>query len=154
MRSIWFSLLGARVPEVEAELLRHGFVHPDGVGELRYPSAHDPTLYVKCEGYEWVERYGLQDEYAELLQAIGGREPTAHVGVDVSGRIPGDVEVRQLAAILLRKFDGFVFDGFLSYAHAWTLSEIEQETVYDGLKFFDYLGHWNLLQKSSGQGHV
>jgi len=144
--------MSTSVPDVESELRRYGFVHPDGLEELRYPSVDEPKLYVTCEGYEWVEEYDLQDEYAELLRAIGGREPTVHVGVDVSGRIPGDAEVREIARILLRRFDGFAFDDFLSYAHAWTLVEIENNETFNGLNFFDYSGHWKLMKKSSRHG--
>jgi hypothetical protein len=97
-------------------------------------------LFIGCEGYDWVQRYALEEEYEELRRAIGGAVPTAHVSVDVSGRAPGDREVRFLAQCLLEKFEGFAFDDFFSYSHAWTLSEINSGALVYGLGFFDYPG--------------
>jgi len=76
MRSVWFSLIGTTAADVENELRHQGFVQSHGSEEFRYPSDDAPTLYVSCDNYQWVEEYGLQDEYAELLEAIGGMEPS------------------------------------------------------------------------------
>lgn len=144
MRSVWFSLIGPEVSEVEDQLHRHGIAPIEGEpGELRYPPVNHPVLFISCQGYQWVQDHDLQEEYDELLQAIGGATPTAHVIAHVSGRVPGDAEVRFLAKCLLGQFPGFAFDDFLSYSHAWTLHEIESGLLIDGLKFFDYQGYFN-----------
>lgn len=144
MRSVWFALIGPSVPEARDWLVRHGIVPVDRYpGEYAYPSADNPVLFVSCEDYAWVQKYELEEEYEELLRAIDGAVPTAHVSARVSGRVPGDPEVRFLAQCLLGKFHGFAFDDFSSYSHAWTLDEINRGTLVDGLGFFDYQGHHN-----------
>lgn len=150
MRSIWFSLIGPDLAGVESRLQSHGLASLDGEpGHFVYPSEDDPVLYVSCGGYDWVQEYGLQEEYDELLQAIGGGTPTVHVLAHVSGRVPGDQEVRFLARCLLGAFRGFAFDDFLSYSHAWTLAEIESGALVDGLGFFDYQGDFNRSRSPS-----
>lgn len=144
MRSVWFSIVGPSVSEVERWLQRHGVAPVEGrAGQLTYPSGEEPVLYVSCEDYQWMQKYDLQEEYDELLRAIGGAIPTVHVTAHVSGRAPGEEQVRFLARCLLDRFRGFAFDDFLSYSHAWTLAEIEGGVFVDGLSFFDCQGHFN-----------
>ncbi|RYD92201.1 MAG: hypothetical protein EOP50_13065 [Sphingobacteriales bacterium] len=152
MRSIWFALIGPSIAEVEEALEACAFLRTPGLpNEFRHPSIDEPNLYVRCTDYQWVEEYELHEEYAELLEAIGEATPTVYVGADVSGRIPGDSEVRLLAQCLLKKFPGFAFDDFLAYSHAWTLQEIEGDAVFGQLHFFDYKGHWRLYKSRSDQ---
>lgn len=142
MRSVWFALVGASLAEVRDWLQRHGVAPSEGrPGQFFFPSTGDPVLYVTCDDYRWVQEYGLQEEYDELLQAIGGATPTVHVAVDVSGRVPGDREVQYLAQCLLGKFHGFAFDDFLSYSHAWTLAQIDGGVRVGGVSFFDLQVH-------------
>jgi hypothetical protein len=144
MRSVWFSLIGPSPADVVACLHRHGF-HPIGSTKTSGTQLRHPTvdgLYVSCEDYlndTWV---GLHDEFQELRQAIGGLTPTTHVNANVSGNIAGDSEVRWLVRCLLEEYAGFAFDEFFSYAHAWTLPEINKDEKFDGLGFFDYRGHF------------
>lgn len=145
MRSIWLSLIGPTVAEVCGTLDAGGFLPcTDQADEYRYPYVDQPGLYIHCEDYQWVERLGLEEEYEDLVLAIGGAQPTVHVSVDVSGQIPGDPEVRAIARCLLQTYSGFAFDDFLAYSHAWTLQEIEEHASFDGLHFFDYEGHFRL----------
>lgn len=143
MRSVWFSIIGPQPSEVEALLRGNGFIRLEGLpGQLNYEVGEDAVMFVTCENYDWVQKYHLEEEYAELVNAIGGKTPTVSVVADVSGRVPGDDEVRLLARCLLERFHGFAFDDYLSYSHAWTLAEIMDGARVDGLKFFDYEGHF------------
>ncbi|MFI5964745.1 hypothetical protein ACIA8J_21535 [Streptomyces asoensis] len=74
------------------------------------------------------------DEVA-LLEAALGHRPTWAVQVNISGRIDGTAEVRDLAALLLRR-GGVAFDDYSE--HAWTLREIESGAEIEGLRFFDF----------------
>jgi hypothetical protein len=150
MRSVWFSLIGPSVSDVERWLHRHGIAPIETQhGRHVYPPGENAVLYITCENYDWVQKYDLQEEYDELLHSIGGGTPTVQVSVDVSGRVAGDDEVRLLVRILLGEFRGFAFDDFLSYSHAWTLAEIEGGVLTDGLKFFDYRGHFDRSKSQS-----
>lgn len=71
------------------------------------------------------------DDVAALEASLGHR-PTWAVQVDLSRRIDGVEEVRQLAALLLDAGGVAVDDHSV---HPWTLREIESGTVVDGLRF-------------------
>lgn len=77
-------------------------------------------------------------EHDEVIRSTGGNVPTVEIQVDVSGRVPGDSEIRWLAEVILSRFDGLAFDDFLGLQHGWTLEEIRRNQVIDGLGFFDY----------------
>lgn len=140
MRSISFAIIGATKEQVAEHLRDTGYDGPHEGYQWYFPSASESVLRIDVGGYEWVEKYDLQEEYDELVAAIEGKMPAVHVSVDVSGNAPGDDEVRRIARDLLSKFDGYVFDDYLSYEHAWTLEEIESDVKVDGLTFFDYRG--------------
>ena len=155
MRSVWFSLVGPSPADVVACLQRHGFhtidFKPTSATELRHPTMDG--LFLSCGDYLDEICVGLPDEFQELQQAIGGLTPTTHVGVDVSGNIAGDSEVRWLARCLLEEYAGFAFDDYLGYTHAWTLAEIDRDEKFDGLGFFDYRGYFERT-KASGENAV
>ncbi len=71
----------------------------------------------------------------DLLESALGYHPTWAVQVDISGRIDGTAEVRQLAALMLGH-GGVAFDDYSE--HPWSLVEIEAGTAVDGLGFFDF----------------
>lgn len=76
---------------------------------------------------------------SEALAALRDRlvgAPIVSVIADVSGKIPGDAEVRRLCRILLSRFRGFALDDY-TY-HFWSLAEIEAEALREGHPFFDY----------------
>jgi len=142
MRSIWIALIGPTVSGAENLLADSGFVHCEETNNWNYPSGDSAVLFVSCGDMSWVEKYQLQEEWEELLDAMQGEEPTVMVNVHVSGRVPGDDEVQFLAKLMLGSFKGAAFDDYFSYTHAWSLPEIQEGTLVDGLHFFDYRG-WN-----------
>lgn len=103
----------------------------------------DPCLYI------WIHP-DLEDdcepeEFADLLDSLGGK-PTVTVIANVSGRHPGDMQVREFVSKLLTKFKGLASDDFTE--GFWTLDDIlSGETKpyrwQDGKRvrtFFDYRG--------------
>ncbi len=80
-----------------------------------------------------------------MLDRALGRRPELSVVADVSGRVPGDVEVRAFVECLLTRFQGVADDEFAE--HCWTLSEIRSGAKVQGHHFFDYEG-WHLQHPS------
>ncbi len=144
MRSIWFALFNTTIEKVDRHLsdLVLGEPNLDGGYRWYYPSGQNPILHIDIGEYEWVKKYDLQEEYDELVKAIGNRKPDVDISIDITGRSPGDNEVRFFAKTILSNFEGFVFDDYLSYSHAWTLREIEANKKVNGLHFFDYKGQY------------
>lgn len=68
-----------------------------------------------------------------------GYHPTWALQVDVSGRIDGTVEVRDLLRRVLED-GGVAVDDYSD--HSWTLQEIESGFTVEGLGFFDFRGHY------------
>lgn len=140
--------MNAAVSEVEASFALAGLEqligHP---GRWNYPAGTAAVLYVSCGPYAWNE---FPEEHAEILRCTTGRVPTVEVHADVSGRVPGDDEVRFLADLILSRFDGVAFDDFVSLAHGWSLDEIRRNVVVEGLRFFDYVeAHRRALEGAS-----
>lgn len=73
----------------------------------------------------------------EGLRTALGQVPEWSVAADISGRIPGDVEVRALVLALLAE-GGVALDDYSD--HCWTASDIAENRTRDGLRFFDYTG--------------
>jgi hypothetical protein len=69
--------------------------------------------------------------------AVGGEGATAVI-VHVSGRHPGDAEVRTIVVGLLTAFPGFADDDYTD--HLWTLDDLKNERHVQNHPFFDYLG--------------
>ena len=76
-------------------------------------------------------------EWAGILASFGG-EPSVSVGADVSGRHPGDEQVRDFVGALLGRFGGAAQDDYTN--HLWSLEEIVTGHHVQGHAFFDYLG--------------
>jgi len=93
----------------------------------------DVVLYVHLHEYEDYD----PDELREVAGAAG-RMPSTGVMIDISGRHPGDEEVRKTVLSLLGAFDGRASDDYTS--HAWTLDEIRAGGHVQGHPFFDYRG--------------
>src|SRR5262245_40925509 len=118
MRTVSIVLLSAAIDAVETCLARAGFEQLSGdPRRWNYPGGTDVVLYVSCKPYSWDQ---FPEDHADILRCTSGISPTVEVQADVSGRVPGDQEVRFLAETLLSRFDGFAFDDFLSLAHGWT----------------------------------
>ncbi|MDQ4124211.1 MAG: hypothetical protein M3134_01240 [Actinomycetota bacterium] len=71
----------------------------------------------------------------EHLTASLGHRPDWAVVCDVSGRIPGDEEIRAFVLELLAE-GGVAMDDYSD--HCWTAAEIAEDRAADGLRFFDY----------------
>jgi hypothetical protein len=140
VRSIWFAVFGATLDDVEACLAEAGFeaLFRDK-HQWSYPSTRSTVLFAHVSPYDLPET--LPEEHEDVLAATGARVPSVWVGADVSGGADGTAEVRHMAEAVMSRFDALAFDDFTSYAHAWTLDEIRADATFDGLRYFDYLGH-------------
>jgi hypothetical protein len=134
MRSVFFHLIGVTRQEVAARL--SALATPNGSESWYLPrGASAPVLYL-CFYDDLLAEAEPGD--LESLNASLGVMPAVTVMVDVSGRVPGDVEVREFAAWMLTQFRGVAWDDYTR--HCWTLSEIQSGTKADGHTFFDYDG--------------
>ena len=150
MRSVWFVLIDVPVQDVVLLFLIYGLEggeEKEGTAWwFSYPKHPDQVLYIELA--TWANRgTKIEDDWDPgfedaLRRAIGANVPSVMVWADVSGRHPGDSEVRFLADILLAHFKGYAFDDWFGYSHAWSLEEIESGKQVDGLGFFDYNGWW------------
>jgi len=112
------------------------FAGPANGNEWRYPPASStPVLYIGF--YEDYEREFEPDELRQLQTALG-KMPDVIVIANVSGRTPGDAEVRQFVECLLDTFHGVAQDEYSG--HCWTLAEIRSCATIQGHSFFDYEG--------------
>ena len=97
-----------------------------------------PVIYVQVERTT-DDRAPLycdwEPDAVEGLRLALGRIPEWCITGDVSGRVPGDAEVRTFVLALLTK-GGVAVDDHSS--HCWTASEIAEGRESDGLRFFDY----------------
>lgn len=76
----------------------------------------------------------LYDDVVALERAVGA-VPSWAVIADVSGRVPGDTEVRSLLRAVLAE-GGVAVDDYSS--HPWTLDEVEAGWLLaEGRRFFD-----------------
>jgi hypothetical protein len=83
----------------------------------------------------------------ERLRAALGHVPEWTVSCDISGRIPGDTEIRAFVLELLAE-GGVAQDDYGD--HCWTAAEIAEDRVVDGLRFFDYRASF---ERSRSLGH-
>ncbi|HWE97357.1 MAG TPA: hypothetical protein VG269_25590 [Tepidisphaeraceae bacterium] len=142
MRSIYLILFDTSVKLVEHHLDQR---HPRcGDRWLLNAREGDPVLYIGLDPIESV--LVSPEEQLRILDAAGGRTFSL-VTVDVSGRHPGNDEVRALIEELLAAFDGLVFDDYTD--HPWSLHEIRVNVHKDGHPFFDYTG-WYDDKRSGG----
>ena len=118
------------------------FAGPANGDEWRYPGSSKPILYIS-----FYENYEREFEPNELrpLQAALGKMPDVIVIANISGRTPGDAEVRQFVECLLGTFCGVAHDGYSD--HCWTLVEIRSVATVQGHPFFDYEG-WHRDRKT------
>ncbi|MBE9556543.1 MAG: hypothetical protein IMF08_06770 [Proteobacteria bacterium] len=65
--------------------------------------------------------------------------PIAYVQIDVSGRIPGDTEVREFILGFLDAVPGTVAEDDYT-SHPWTGTEVREGKSIEGHPFFDYQG--------------
>jgi len=112
------------------------FAGPANGDEWRYPPASSkPILYIGfCDDYERES----QPTELQPVQAALGKMPDVNLIANVSGRAPGEAEVRQFAECLLDTFHGVARDEYSG--HCWTLAQIRSCTTIQGHPFFDYEG--------------
>jgi len=133
MRSVQVHLINASPEDVRAALSE--FAQQHAPEQWLYPcAARRPSLYI--EFFTDFSAY-QPDDFDRLERALGKR-PDISVIADVSGRVPGHVEIRAFVECLLTRFRGIAYDELA--LHCWTLSEIRSGATVDGHQFFDYEG--------------
>jgi hypothetical protein len=138
MRSVRF-LLEGDPEQVAAALDAASCRRVDDGARWSYPGDDETGLSLRCEAYAEA------DEAPETLAALRplqgrGRLQTS-VRAEVHGQGGCDREMHYLVGVLLGGFRGFAFDDF-TWPHPWTLDEIAGERRWDGLRFFDHIGHY------------
>jgi hypothetical protein len=81
----------------------------------------------------------------EALATPVGALPDWGVTCDITGRIPGDEQIRAFVLALLAD-GGVAMDEYSD--HCWTASDITQGRRVDDLTFFDYQTNYQRLQDS------
>jgi hypothetical protein len=137
MRSVMIMILDASLDDVAMALREASCSVTDD--RWTYPGNLDAVLYGTCRPYNLQE---FPEDHADVLAHTAGRTPAVLVTFDVSGRVPGDAEVRYVARALLARFDGLAFDDFTWPEHGWTLAQIDSGHRANGLGFFDYRGYY------------
>lgn len=131
--------------------MRSVFVHLRALTEAElipalddaYPHQQGPQWICEIDGDACLYIGFYRDHAAEfephhldaLLGAFGGRMPVS-LFADVSGRWPGDEQVRDFIHTFLTLFAGFAQDDYSE--HLWSLEEILSGAEVDGHRFFDY----------------
>ena len=143
MRSIFLHLRGATKAEVNHLLQR---ICRTGKGpEWVFDVGGESYLYI--DFYLDGRREFEPEDWAALVESLGG-DPAVSLIVDISGRHPGDRELKEFVSAVLSKFDGFAQDEYTT--HCWTLQEIASGHQEEGHPFFDYLGWHNKRQNPTG----
>lgn len=140
MRSVFFLLTNCTRDEVSQWL--SVVAAPNGVEEWLLPvGPGSPVLYIRF--YDDLLLETEPEDVKALKTQLGGLPPVILMA-DVSGRVPGDAEVREFAALVLGRFQGAAWDDHT--LHCWTLAEIQSDAKVDGHAFFDYEG-WHRERK-------
>ena len=144
MRTIFVHLLEATEEQV-ASFLTEAFPSQKGSPWI-VAVAGDPCLYIRfCRNWQAES----EPQEIECLRAALGGDPSVSLSADVSGRHPGDAEVREFVFLVLSEFDGVAEDEFTE--GFWTKAEIvagrrkpsNLSSRQEGLIFFDYRGFEN-----------
>lgn len=128
MRSVYLYLRSATRPEVERWLSE------------TYRFQAGPAWIVDVDGDAclFIEHGEHQLwEWQEAVQSLGWK-PTWSITADVSGRHPGDEQVRAFVLSALCRFEGAAMDDYTQ--HGWKRTEVESNSLVQGHRFFDYLG--------------
>jgi hypothetical protein len=97
----------------------------------------DGDDYLRIDFYRDGPREVEPEDWASLTKALGGR-PAVSIVVEVSGRHPGDDQVRFFVAAMLGEFQGLAQDDYTKYF--WTGEEVLSGHRVRGHPFFDYRG--------------
>jgi hypothetical protein len=134
MRSVFFHLKG--VPHQAVTEFLSALTPAVGPESWHWPPrSAEPALYVNF--YEDLLAEAKPADLESLRAALGAM-PSVSVMADVSGRVPGDVEVWDFAQLILNKFRGVAWDDYTT--HCWTLAEIQSGVKIDGHTFSDSAG--------------
>ncbi|WP_326783459.1 hypothetical protein [Streptomyces sp. NBC_00151] len=96
----------------------------------------DSKLYINLENERDGQLFAdWEPDDVRRLEASLGSRPSWALQVDISGRIDGAAEIRNLASCLLQE-GGVAVDDYSD--RCWTLHEIESALQVDGLGFFDF----------------
>jgi len=129
MRSVILHFVGASRDDIAESLREFGAREQEGAPWI-YPPDGDPVLYIHwyadCEEVTALERRALEQQL--------GTRPDVSLIVDVTGRVPGQPEVRSLIRHLLKAHRGAAQDDYSS--HVWTPADIEADAVIAGRRFF------------------
>ena len=134
MRSVWVHFRTASRGEVAGWL--DGFCARRDAGpavepEWLYPDRGDGVMGIGFDDLgDWEP-----EQWAALAETLG-TERFVSVVADVTGRVPGRVEVEALVVGLLRRFDGVATHDYDE--HPWTRDEIERGAYVGPRRFFDY----------------
>jgi hypothetical protein len=134
MRSVFVYLRDTTEAEVAAFLTATYPTQPPHTW-VRLASEDDAFLYIDFY-YDGQSEHEPEDWQA-LVAAFGG-EPAVALMADVSGRHPGDAEVREFVRAVLGRFSGAAKDDYTD--HLWSLEEVEGGRLVEGHPFFDYAG--------------
>ena len=129
MRSVY---VFARVTSEELGSYLDSLVPRRGAAEQwLYPDPDKKILYIQITDdlYDELEPETLE----EVLAHFGGERVTC-LSIDVSGRYPGEEEVKEIVSMLLRRFEGIAMDDWSE--HLWTLEEIVSGRRWNGQRFF------------------
>jgi hypothetical protein len=141
MRSIFVHLRDASESEVAAFLQE---TYPFQQGPVWISEVvGDACLYI--DFFRPDQDGGVPSEWDDIARDFG-EVPTVNVIADVSGRHPGDEQIRGLVTALLARFNGAATDGYT--CHMWSLDEIVSGHRVEGHPFFDYNG-WYRDRNSS-----
>src|SRR5262245_46952443 len=117
MRSVCVHIRDATADEVAA-VLQHTYPFEGGPPWI-CEFAGDPCLYI--DFYHDIQHEFPLETRQKIIAAIG-KEPQVSVAADVSGRHPGDEQVRTFVLTLLDRFQGIATDDYSD--HCWSAEEI------------------------------
>lgn len=129
MRSIVLHFADSSEAQIAESLRRLGALEQNGAPWI-YPARGEPVLYINwCKDYDEITVPGWRALEQEL-----GTGPEVSVIADVSGRVPGEAEVRTFVLHLLRAHRGAAQDDHSE--HVWSVAELEADAVVAGRRFF------------------
>jgi hypothetical protein len=133
MRSVQVHLIDVKPEDVCAAL--SAFARQQTPDQWLYPpDAKQPSLYIEF----FTDFSAYEPEDFAVLESALGKRPDVSIVADVSGRVPGDTEVRAFVECLLTRFRGVADDECAR--HCWTWPEIRSGVKVEGHHFFDYEG--------------
>ena len=139
MRTVLVHLQGTTEVQIENYF---GRTYPNQKGPPWIcPIGEDPCLYINI--YRDIQGEFEPEDISNLQQELGG-SPTVSVRADVSGRHPGDEQVRDFVLKILSEFQGVAQDDFTE--GFWTEDDIRLDrrktssvsANRDERTFFDY----------------